>query len=80
MVASVGPYKFSNSEAGAASCHAWAMVSSSGSPQNKLNRKLGSEFGFSVRIFCMNMITEGTENHMVNCFSRINRDGEIKCA
>src|SRR5579871_2752871 len=65
MVSSVGPYKFSSAEFGAAACHSSAERCVSGSPQKRLQRKLGRLFGKSVprRPICAG--TDGTENHTV---------------
>ena len=77
MVASVGPYTFSTIELGAASCHAAAEVAGSGSPQNKLRRRLGSAPDFSSLMRCMKPIREGTENHVVSSCCLMNRVGAI---
>src|SRR5579862_1179670 len=68
IVSSVGPYRFSSTELGAAACHSSAERCVSGSPQNKLQRNVGKLFGKSVprRPICAG--TDGTENHTVISF------------
>src|SRR5271156_1567034 len=71
MVASVGPYRFSRIELGAAACHACARVEESASPQKRLQRRVGNSPGSSIPSFDANIATDGTENQTVNCFSSI---------
>src|SRR5579863_10133478 len=75
MVSSVGPYRFSTTEFGAAFCHASALCWVSGSPQNRLQRKLGNEFGRRVFLRSMWTGTDGTENQTVSWFRLTNLAG-----
>src|SRR3954453_2502145 len=79
MVSSVGPYRFSITEFGAARAH-WRMISTgSASPQNKLNRNPGYKSGLRTPKRCMNIAVEGTENQTVNRESLTNAPGLINC-
>jgi hypothetical protein len=64
IVSSVGPYKFSTTEFGAAACHRSAVSLVSGSPQKRLHRRLGMDpAGMRSRA---RTAAEGTENHDVS--------------
>src|SRR6478672_5719470 len=65
MVSSVGPYRFSRTELGAAFCHASAALCNRPSPQNKLHLSVGILPGFKNLFFCMIVTREGTENQTV---------------
>src|SRR6266478_383973 len=77
MVVSVGPYRFSTIELGAASCHAAAYDADKGSPQKRLQRSEGKQFADNNRIRESKPMTEGTENHIVSPLSRMNFAGAI---
>src|SRR5580704_16448125 len=62
IVNSVGPYKFSTVEFGAARCHISALCWSSGSPQKRLQRNPGKLLAVSVFRRHIWTGTEGTEN------------------
>src|SRR5262245_34484377 len=80
IVSSVGPYRFSTADAGAAVAQALATSAGRGSPQNKLQRKDGNTSGFSAPRRRMNTPVEGTENHTVSSASRMNWPGDISAA
>src|SRR4051812_25976507 len=72
MVASVGPYKFSTIDRGAALCHCAARAAGSASPQNRLTRSDGSESAFSPPVRDIIDPSDGTENHDVTpCFRKM---------
>jgi hypothetical protein len=65
MVSSVGPYRFSSTECGAAACHACAVPHGSASPQNRLQRSVGILPGARLPRRASTAATDGTENHTV---------------
>lgn len=77
-VDSVGPYRFSTCEPGAASCQARATPRGRASPQNRLQRKDGMEFGRSRFLRRINCGREGTENHTVNAWLCTKRAGDSR--
>src|SRR5262249_32948864 len=79
MVSSVGPYRFSITECGAASAHCRTMSTGNASPQNKLSRNLGYIPGLSPPRRRMNTAVEGTENHTVSLASFIKESGLMDC-
>lgn len=78
MVASVGPYRFSTTDADAASCQAWAVAAGSASPQNRLQRSDGRLSGSSAPRRCWSTATDGTENQTVMSLARTNSSGVIR--
>src|SRR5215475_12209775 len=79
MVSSVGPYRFSIAEFGAASAHCRTLSTGKASPQNKLSRNRGYIPGLSTPRRRMNTAVEGTENHTVSLASFIKASGLIDC-
>src|SRR4051812_8148220 len=72
MVSSVGPYRFSMTLLGAARFHASASVPSSGSPQNRLHRRLGRLPAVSIPRRATSWIALGTENQNVSPWAATN--------
>src|SRR3954453_2686654 len=62
IVASVGPYRFSTVEYGAASAQSPATSAGSASPQKRLQRSVRNESGFTTPSRRMKRAIEGTEN------------------
>ena len=79
IVSSVGPYRFSTTEFGAAVAHARAMESGSGSPQKRLHRRVGKAASLSTPSFRIMIATDGTENQTVNSDDRTKPSGLISC-
>src|SRR6266581_2742228 len=77
IVNSVGPYRFSTAAFGAASSHAAAEDTGSGSPQNRLQRKDGNRPGFNIPSCFIKTAVEGTENHMLRRISSTKAAGLI---
>src|SRR4051794_422648 len=88
IVSSVGPYRFSKVLCAAAQAHASAKSAGRGSPQNRLQRRVGKAPGFSEPRARITNATEGTENHTVKReswikwagFSNALRDGQHRQA
>src|SRR5882762_10019040 len=78
MVSSVGPYRFSIMEFGAASAQALTTSTGRASPQNRLRRTDGYIPGLRVPSFFMKTAVDGTENQVVNCDCRMNFPGLIE--
>ena len=74
-VNSVGPYRFSRVDRGAAADQAFANSTGSGSPQKRLQRNDSYRFGFRAPNRFMNIPTVGTDVHTVSAFSRMNASG-----
>src|SRR5436309_7819597 len=77
IVNSVGPYRFSSVVFGAASNHAAAEETGSGSPQNKLKRKDGNRPGLNIPSCFIKAAVEGTENQMLRRISSTKAAGLI---
>ena len=74
-MSSVGPYRFSTIDCGAAACHASALARGSGSPQNRLQRRVGKTPGLSEPFFRISAAIDGTENQTVSCCRSAKRTG-----
>src|SRR5579872_5569716 len=72
IVNSVGPYRFSTTEFGAAACHCSALARGKGSPQNRLQRSVGRVAGPSKFRFRICAGIDGTENQTVSSFLLMN--------
>src|SRR6266498_3889009 len=75
MVASVGPYRFSTIELGAAFAQSRATSTGSASPQKRLQRSVGNASGFRTPSRFMNSATDGTENQTERPARRMKSDG-----
>src|SRR5579862_796656 len=73
MVSSVGPYRFSTTEFGAAACHRSAVSLVRGSPQNRLHRSVGMDPA-GIRSLA-STAADGTENQAVSPCALTNRAG-----
>src|SRR5439155_21968481 len=78
IVASVGPYRFSTVEFGAASTQSRARSAGNASPQKRLQRSVWKASGFSTASRRMKSATDGTENQTDRRERRMNSAGFSK--